>query len=452
MKRIALLLFATLSVAAEVQCPIEQPPTLTCSDFSVIVRPATCTRFENPCNARGWRNPGDWLSDGFGLYPRPASVYIRTSTVDGQTVRDFCSVENGPAIVNESIVFKYGVGAAFGTGHVTLTVALAPTLTMSVSPDRIDVGEASQLVATVSGGVGPYSYSWVPTSGLNATNIPTPLASPGVTTTYTVRVTDSAGAIVTAAVTVRVNYSLLVTANPTRINAGDGSQLDAMGAGGTLPYTFTWTPPATLDNATIANPLAIPPVTTTYHVTAIDGVGVSRSGAVEVVVVLQADPPTPAPIAPGQSVQLDANPSGGDGADTYAWTPAAGLSDPAIRNPVASPAASTVYTVVVSDSHGQSVSRLVPVAVNAPATAPTAAFTFTRTPSGSTVIVDLDASTSTGNIVSYAWQFAFAVAVPDIVTTSPTTTLTLGEVGRGSITLTVTTADGQTATVTRRYP
>jgi gliding motility-associated-like protein len=42
----------------------------------------------------------------------------------------------------------------------------------------------------------------------------------------------------------------------------------------------------------------------------------------------------------GQSVQLQAL-----GADTYAWTPADGLSDPTIANPVATPNATTEYTV-----------------------------------------------------------------------------------------------------------
>ena len=46
---------------------------------------------------------------------------------------------------------------------------------------------------TASGGTGPYTYGWSPSTGLNATTIANPTASPAVNTTYTVTVTDSKG-------------------------------------------------------------------------------------------------------------------------------------------------------------------------------------------------------------------------------------------------------------------
>ena len=50
---------------------------------------------------------------------------------------------------------------------------------------------------------------------------------------------------------------------------------------------------------------------------------------------------------PPTSAQLNAT-----GAETYVWTPAAGLSNPAIPNPVAMPAVTTTYTVTGTDSQG----------------------------------------------------------------------------------------------------
>ena len=44
--------------------------------------------------------------------------------------------------------------------------------------------------------------------------------------------------------------------------------------------------------------------------------------------------------------------SGGEAPYTFAWLPAAGLNDPAASNPSASPASSTLYTVIVTDVHG----------------------------------------------------------------------------------------------------
>lgn len=50
----------------------------------------------------------------------------------------------------------------------------------------------------------------------------------------------------------------------------------------------------------------------------------------------------------------------------YSWTPAAGLDDPSSPNPVADPASTTTYTVVVSDVCGNTVSASVTVTVETP--------------------------------------------------------------------------------------
>ncbi len=57
----------------------------------------------------------------------------------------------------------------------------------------------------------------------------------------------------------------------------------------------------------------------------------------------------PDEICQGEESQLMASVGGGSGIYTYTWTPAAGLSNPTIYNPVASPDETTVYTVAVSD-------------------------------------------------------------------------------------------------------
>ena len=44
--------------------------------------------------------------------------------------------------------------------------------------------------------------------------------------------------------------------------------------------------------------------------------------------------------------------TGGEGGYTYLWDNPATLDDPAKANPTAKPAASTLYTVLVTDSNG----------------------------------------------------------------------------------------------------
>ncbi|MCB0806000.1 MAG: T9SS type A sorting domain-containing protein [Bacteroidales bacterium] len=60
----------------------------------------------------------------------------------------------------------------------------------SASPDEICIGESTQLNAFAVGGTGEFTYSWNPVSGLSDPNIANPVATPSVTTTYTVTADD----------------------------------------------------------------------------------------------------------------------------------------------------------------------------------------------------------------------------------------------------------------------
>jgi hypothetical protein len=68
-------------------------------------------------------------------------------------------------------------------------------------------------------------------------------------------------------------------------------------------------------------------------------------------------------ICEGESIQLDANPSGGDGNYTYLWTPAVGLSCTDCLSPIASPPVTTTYTLTVEDGLGEQGSASVTVTV-----------------------------------------------------------------------------------------
>ena len=57
---------------------------------------------------------------------------------------------------------------------------------------------------------------------------------------------------------------------------------------------------------------------------------------------------SPASIAAGGNSQLSAQPSASN--YSYAWTPAASLSDPTVSNPTASPVTTTTYTVTVTNT------------------------------------------------------------------------------------------------------
>ena len=66
--------------------------------------------------------------------------------------------------------------------------------------------------------------------------------------------------------------------SPLMISAGTGQTICAGGntpiggvaTGGTSPYAFSWSPSTGLSNATVANPIASPSMTTTYYLTVTD--------------------------------------------------------------------------------------------------------------------------------------------------------------------------------------
>jgi gliding motility-associated-like protein len=72
----------------------------------------------------------------------------------------------------------------------------------------------------------------------------------------------------------------------------------------------------------------------------------------------------------GQGVML--NPALSDSIVSYLWSPALGLSDSAIRNPVASPLTSTVYMLTVTAADGCKASGYIRVDVSAPVRVPNA--------------------------------------------------------------------------------
>ena len=97
------------------------------------------------------------------------------------------------------------------------------------------------------------------------------------TQTYTVTVTNpQGGCSSTAQVTVSMegsNMTAMASADQYELCEGESTTLHAQPSGGTGNYTFNWTPASTLNNATIQNPIATPPVgTTTYTCAVSDGI------------------------------------------------------------------------------------------------------------------------------------------------------------------------------------
>ncbi len=114
------------------------------------------------------------------------------------------------------------------------------------------------------------------------------------------------------------------TATPATICLGSTSQLQAVVSGGDPPYTYAWTPAASLSNPAVENPVASPSVTTPYSVLVTDELGTTFTGNVTVTVLPILTPSVtivasanPAP--PGDIVNFTATPVNGGSSPTYQW-------------------------------------------------------------------------------------------------------------------------------------
>lgn len=82
--------------------------------------------------------------------------------------------------------------------NLSILIQIDPPMTINAGPDVFIGGGLSQAsiggpgsAVVVSGGTAPFTYAWNPATGLSASNISNPVASPAATTNYTLTVTDT---------------------------------------------------------------------------------------------------------------------------------------------------------------------------------------------------------------------------------------------------------------------
>ena len=107
------------------------------------------------------------------------------------------------------------------------------------------------------------TYQWDPPAGLSSSNIAQPIVNVTSNTTYTLTINEFC------------KYSMMVTVDqiPPIIDAGLSGSIDCttksfqIGTPALPDLIYRWEPAASLNNATIAQPIASPSVTTTYTLT-----------------------------------------------------------------------------------------------------------------------------------------------------------------------------------------
>ncbi len=319
-----------------------------------------------------------------------------------------------------------GNGCA-SSANVTVSVNGTPSVTIA-GPSAICEGGSALLSAS-----GANSFSWSPATGLSCSSCANPTVTPTATTTYTVTGTSGVGCTGTATYTITVNPKPVVDAgSDTAICTGSAATLHATGAVG-----YAWTP----GTATGAIQSVTPTATTKYFVTGTDANGCSNKDSVTVTVnnLPAVTAGGAASICPGGTATLTAA-----GASTYSWMPSATLSSSIGTSVVASPTATTTYTVIGTDANQCSNRAIVTVTVNSTPSISVAGNTAICA-GGNTALTATGAS-------SYFWSPATGLSCSNCASPSaaPTATTTytvtgtngLGCTGTATVTVTVNAKPG----------
>ena len=271
------------------------------------------------------------------------------------------------------------------TSIVKITVNPLPTANAG-SDVFICPGASSFLSGSGTGS----SYLWSPSSGLNNNTILSPTASPNETTTYTLTVNSSLGCTASDQVVVNVYAAPSVNAGPSQnVCQGNSVQLNASGG-----LTYSWSPTIGLNNSTINNPTANVLINTTYTVSITDLNGCSGNDTVSIHIL------PPITVSAGNNVTICQNAAtqlNASGGVTYSWSPTIGLSNAAIANPICFTAATTTYSVVVTNNMGCTGSAQVVVTVLPPVAAPSISPSQPSICAGSSIQINASGS------INYSW-------------------------------------------------
>ncbi|MGH2552685.1 MAG: gliding motility-associated C-terminal domain-containing protein, partial [Chitinophagaceae bacterium] len=267
-----------------------------------------------------------------------------TYSIDGVNFQASNTFNVAPGPYTVTVKDNLGCIASFNT-----VVGLTNNLTFTPQTDVfICEGNSTQLQFVSNATV----YSWTPSTGLSNTTIPNPVANPTVTTLYTVTATLGRCSA-TNSITVNVNSAPVPDAGPDGfICYGQTYQLQ--GSGG---VQYIWTPSTNLSSTTISNPVSSPVKTIIYTLSeVIDAIGCKSLTTDQVIV--DVTPPIKVKTYPydtigypGDQFQLNATSTG----TFYSWSPAIGLSNPNIPNPILTVGAigsDVLYQVTASTAAG----------------------------------------------------------------------------------------------------
>ena len=228
----------------------------------------------------------------------------------------------------------------------TVRVYVYPALTVTVSPNPASFCPTSPgvtLTASPVGGFGTYHYVWKK-AGVTVGNAASYFAT--TAGTYTVDVIDALTSCPTITVSVPViiaSISLTPSHTDVSCNGGNNGTASVVASGGTLPYTYVWSP--NVGSTSSVTGL----IAGTYIVTVTDAGGCSQNTSIIVTQPTALVPvitSTTNVVCHGQSTgAIDISVSGGTPPYTYHWS-----SGQTTQDISGMPAG--IYTDTIFDAHG----------------------------------------------------------------------------------------------------
>lgn len=273
--------------------------------------------------------------------------------------RPICSVGEdtkytGIIILNDGNFYKDSVISR--TRYVTVN-----SFTVNAGEDKILVDPGSKIQLFVSdnySGFDALSYKWYPSDGLDDDTKQNPIATASQNISYTVVVTAPSGCIAVDDVDITLKtFHTGITSRTFEMSCGSSVTLDSIQTNyvGSERLRYRWSPSTGLSSDTVARPVCSATTSTTYTVRAITPEGrVTSTQVILKVTPLKIGSLSNKTFYCGQKVQLEAATTNytGTGKLKYKWTPATGLSNDTIPNPVVETNVTTTYTLTVTTPEG----------------------------------------------------------------------------------------------------
>ncbi len=280
----------------------------------------------------------------------------------------------------------------------TVNIIQPSALTLAVnSSSATCYGYANgSATATPSGGMGNYTYTWLPTGGYSS-------VAPGlVGGTYSVQVADANNCLIIGNVVVTQPTSVSISTSNYTICNGGTVNISVNAAGGTSPYTYSWTP----TGWTGAGPYNVSLTSTAFYtVYAMDANNCSSPVKVVKAIVqppLLATGMSTAVCDNGQTIVYPTITSPGNGGPySYSWSNGATSQSVTVTGNYATQP--NTYTVTISD--GCTVPNAVAICTVNVHPLPKASFTGNVLNGCVPLLVNFNAASSGGTTDTYVWNF-----------------------------------------------